>query len=175
MIGTIALCDTKLFAKNKLVREREMGRERERHKIYLLTPIDKQFSSCEFGNLTITLDPAFSSLSFSGRKRHTTLMLSSAAISRSADIFNYHTLVLRLSLMFSFFSSWFFATHTLSLSLQTVLTNSIALLSTALCPPIFFLSFLENWHHNSSSFSFFCGLSTQSKQNFTSKIDTQRE
>lgn len=67
----------------------------------LLTPIDIQFSSAVFGNLTITLDPAFSSLSFSGRKRHTTLMLSSAAISRSADIFNYHTLVRRLSYCFT--------------------------------------------------------------------------
>lgn len=35
----------------------------------------------------MNFEPAFSSLSFNGRKRHTTLMLSSAAISRSADIF----------------------------------------------------------------------------------------
>lgn len=78
-----------------------------------LTPIDIQFSSAVFGNLTITLDPAFSSLSFSGRKRHTTLMLSSAAISRSADIFNYHTQTLGtrssklLFFSLAFFSSFF--------------------------------------------------------------------
>lgn len=65
------------------------GGKKKRNK---LTAIDIQFSSWVFGNFTITFDPAFSSLSFSGRKRHTTLMLSSAAISRSADIFNYHTL-----------------------------------------------------------------------------------
>lgn len=83
----------------------------------ILTAIDIQFSSAEFGNLTITLDPAFSSLSFSGRKRHTTLMLSSAAISRSADIFNYHTLgtvvesYCLLSLFFFFYSLAFCFFH----------------------------------------------------------------
>lgn len=46
-----------------------------------------QLSSGPEGNLTINLDPAFSSESFSGRNRQTTLMLSSAAISRSAAIF----------------------------------------------------------------------------------------
>lgn len=51
-----------------------------------LTPIERQFSSGPVGNFTINLDPARSSLSFSGRKRHTTLMLSSAGISRSPDI-----------------------------------------------------------------------------------------
>lgn len=51
-----------------------------------LTEIDMQFSSWLFGNLTMNFEPAFSSLSLRGRKRHTTLMLSSAAISRSADI-----------------------------------------------------------------------------------------
>lgn len=44
----------------------------------ILTPIDKQFSSPLFGNLTTNLEPAFSSLSFSGRNRHTTRILSSA-------------------------------------------------------------------------------------------------
>lgn len=57
---------------------------------FLLTAIDIQFSSAVFGNFTITFDPAFSSLSFSGRKRHTTRMLSSAAISRSADMFIFY-------------------------------------------------------------------------------------
>lgn len=49
----------------------------------LLTPIDIQFSSCPCGNFTTNFDPARSSESFNGRKRHTTLMLSSAGISRS--------------------------------------------------------------------------------------------
>lgn len=39
------------------------------------TPIDTQFSSV---NLATNLEPAFSSASFSGLNRHTTLMLSSA-------------------------------------------------------------------------------------------------
>lgn len=46
--------------------------------INILTPMDRQFSSPLLGNLTTNLDPAFSSLSFRGRKRHTTLILSSA-------------------------------------------------------------------------------------------------
>lgn len=57
--------------------------------LHLHTAIEMQFSSVLFGNLTMNLEPAFSSLSFSGRKRHTTLILSSAGISRisrSADI-----------------------------------------------------------------------------------------
>lgn len=52
----------------------------------VLTPIVMQFSSGPVGNFTMNLDPAFSSESFSGRKRQTTLMLSSAAISLSAAI-----------------------------------------------------------------------------------------
>lgn len=48
--------------------------------------MDMQFSSTLFGNLTTNFEPALSSLSLSGRKRQTTLMLSSAGISRSADI-----------------------------------------------------------------------------------------
>lgn len=51
-----------------------------------LTPIVMQFSSGPVGNLTTNFEPAFSSESFNGRKRQTTLMLSSAAISRSAAI-----------------------------------------------------------------------------------------
>lgn len=62
---------------------------------FVLTAIDIQFSSWLFGNLTMNFEPAFSSLSFSGRKRHTTRILSSAAISRSADIFNYFCFVFR--------------------------------------------------------------------------------
>jgi hypothetical protein len=52
----------------------------------VLTAIDRQFSSGPDGNLTTNFEPAFSSLSFKGRKRHTTLMESSAGISRSPDI-----------------------------------------------------------------------------------------
>lgn len=58
-----------------------------------LTPIERQFSSGPCGNLTTNFDPAFSSESFNGRKRHTTLMLSSAGISRSADIFSQFLLI----------------------------------------------------------------------------------
>ena len=47
----------------------------------VLTPMDRQFSSPLLGNFTMNLEPAFSSLSFSGRKRHTTLILSSAGSS----------------------------------------------------------------------------------------------
>lgn len=54
-----------------------------------LTPIEIQLSSGPEGNFTINLEPAFSSESLRGRNRHTTLMLSSAAISRSAAIFIY--------------------------------------------------------------------------------------
>lgn len=54
--------------------------------IGLITAMDMQFSSTLFGNLTTNFEPALSSLSLSGRKRQTTLMLSSAGISRSADI-----------------------------------------------------------------------------------------
>lgn len=49
-----------------------------------------QLSSDPDGNFTINLEPAFSSESFSGRNRHTTRMLSSAAISRSAAIFKHN-------------------------------------------------------------------------------------
>lgn len=45
-----------------------------------------QFSSALLGNLTMNLEPALSSLSLRGRKRQTTLILSSAGISRSADM-----------------------------------------------------------------------------------------
>lgn len=55
-------------------------------KYCLITAMDMQFSSALFGNLTTNFEPARSSLSFRGRKRQTTLMLSSAGISRSADI-----------------------------------------------------------------------------------------
>lgn len=57
----------------------------------VLTAIEMQLSSLPEGNLTTNLDPAFSSESLRGRNRHTTLMLSSAAISRSPDIFSFHT------------------------------------------------------------------------------------
>lgn len=43
-----------------------------------------QFSSGPVGNFTMNFEPAFSSESLRGRKRHTTLILSSAAISLSA-------------------------------------------------------------------------------------------
>lgn len=49
--------------------------------------MEMQLSSGPEGNFTMNLEPAFSSESLSGRNRHTTLMLSSAAISRSAAIF----------------------------------------------------------------------------------------
>jgi hypothetical protein len=45
-----------------------------------------QFSSPPDGNLTMNLEPAFSSESLSGRNLQTTLMLSSAAISRSLGV-----------------------------------------------------------------------------------------
>lgn len=50
------------------------------------TPMEMQFSSPPDGNLTMNLEPAFSSESFSGRNLQTTLMLSSAAISRSLGV-----------------------------------------------------------------------------------------
>lgn len=65
------------------------SRDVERNWSNKLTAIDMQFSSWLFGNFTMNFELAFSSLSFNGRKRHTTLMLSSAAISRSADIFDF--------------------------------------------------------------------------------------
>lgn len=57
------------------------------HLKWVLTPMEMQFSSPPEGNFTINLDPAFSSESLRGLKRQTTLMLSSAAISLSPDIF----------------------------------------------------------------------------------------
>ena len=53
---------------------------------FILTPIEMQFSSPPDGNLTTNLDPAFSSESLSGRNLQTTLILSSAAISRSRGV-----------------------------------------------------------------------------------------
>lgn len=50
------------------------------------TPIEMQFSSPPAGNLTMNLEPAFSSESLSGRNLQTTLILSSAAISRSLGV-----------------------------------------------------------------------------------------
>jgi hypothetical protein len=50
---------------------------------FQLTPIDIQFSSCPCGNFTTNFEPAFSSESFKGRNRQTTLIESSAGISRS--------------------------------------------------------------------------------------------
>lgn len=50
------------------------------------TPMEMQFSSPPAGNLTMNLEPAFSSESLSGRNLQTTLMLSSAAISRSLGV-----------------------------------------------------------------------------------------
>lgn len=50
----------------------------------LLTAMVIQFSSCPCGNFTTNLEPALSSESFSGRNLQTTLILSSAGISRSA-------------------------------------------------------------------------------------------
>lgn len=55
--------------------------------MFELTPMEMQLSSGPEGNFTMNLEPAFSSESLSGRNRHTTLMLSSAAISRSAAMF----------------------------------------------------------------------------------------
>lgn len=52
----------------------------------LRTPMEMQFSSPPDGNLTMNLEPAFSSESFNGRNLQTTLMLSSAAISRSLGV-----------------------------------------------------------------------------------------
>ncbi|KYQ49758.1 hypothetical protein ALC60_11160 [Trachymyrmex zeteki] len=48
--------------------------------------MEMQFSSPPDGNFTMNLEPAFSSESFSGRNLQTTLMLSSAAISRSLGV-----------------------------------------------------------------------------------------
>lgn len=59
-----------------------------------LTPIVMQFSSGPVGNFTTNLEPAFSSESFSGRKRQTTLILSSAAISLSAAMSTHSTTTL---------------------------------------------------------------------------------
>lgn len=55
--------------------------------MFELTPMEMQLSSGPEGNFTMNLEPAFSSESLSGRNRHTTLILSSAAISRSAAMF----------------------------------------------------------------------------------------
>lgn len=71
-------------------------------RLKLLTLIDRQFFSWEFGNFTITFfDPALSSLSFRGRKRHTTRILSSAIL-RSADMFN-HIVLKRWIILHKFF------------------------------------------------------------------------
>lgn len=51
--------------------------------------MDMQFSSDPDGNLTMNFDPAFSSELFNGLNRQTTLILSSAAISRSPDMITY--------------------------------------------------------------------------------------
>lgn len=48
--------------------------------------MEMQLSSDPEGNLTMNLEPAFSSESLSGRNLQTTLMLSSAAISRSLGV-----------------------------------------------------------------------------------------
>lgn len=48
--------------------------------------MEMQLSSAPDGNLTMNLEPAFSSESLSGRNLQTTLMLSSAAISRSLGV-----------------------------------------------------------------------------------------
>jgi len=72
---------------------------------HVLTPIVMQFSSGPVGNLTTNLDPAFSSESFRGRKRQTTLILSSAAISLSAAIVSDRKLEKRLQRNYTYHST----------------------------------------------------------------------
>lgn len=50
------------------------------------TPKLMHWSSLPGGNLTMNFDPALSSASFKGRKRHTTRILSSPGASLSADM-----------------------------------------------------------------------------------------